>query len=100
VQLIVILETNMINLITTNNGTQKVITFQQGLALLHIPNMERRVRRDLDDALSIGYAHLNGFLGQPPVDECNIVFVLYNEPRRRESGDMIVECKILNAKDR
>lgn len=74
-------------IVPTSKPDQRVITWDQAHQLLEVPNLERRVRRDLQDTLHVAYYHK---------DKSRLRFVLHNDRERAESGRSCVELLIDN----
>jgi hypothetical protein len=82
-----------------SRGKMKVITFNQALQLKELPNLERRIKRDLDDALLVASHHITGewpsYTPSEKVESERIAIVLHNDRSRLESGKPVVECFVI-----
>lgn len=75
-----------------------VLTLAQAQHISSIPNLARRIRKDLDQALLMADHHMTGDWGpyttKEMVPEERISILLYNDPERIESGKAVVECLV------
>ena len=80
--------------------TEAIITWDELDKIREMPNLERRIRRDIHDAMLIAHAHLNGNnwppFGKAPIEKERIRFLIHNHQDLIDQGRPYIECIIVS----